>query len=148
MVFSVRLGRMSSGARIRGVLALLVGLPVTVFYGVVPSILIPYLLSNGGPSSWNDTALLVACAVGMASLLGFWTWVFARRPMRRSTRAFVIVSLVGGLCLTLAIVLRSEDPTYTAVGSAGLAVGLAICMWLLIPSLPFNPDGKGESITK
>lgn len=148
MVFSVRLRGISPGARIRGVLALLVGLPVTIFYGVVPSILIAYLLSNGGPSSWNDTALLVACVVGLASLLGFWTWVFARRPMRCGTRVFVIVSLVGGLCLILAIVLRSEDPTYTAIGSAGLAVGLAICMWLLVPSLPFNPDGKRKSNTK
>jgi hypothetical protein len=161
--------RLSQRAITKGTIALLLGLPVTVF--LLPAVC--YLLYSGVLLLWGATrepwTTNLAGALfwfswalgGILGLTGFWLWMFSTPDASRIYRFITAVFVLAGVCSAAPLVpagiglgfsdqARGEYVLSTAVIAVlstaviGLAcvAGVVICLWLVAPGFPCNPDAR------
>jgi len=124
---------------IRGVVAVVVGLPGTLIMGNAAlfaagmgAFSFPLALSQAvdphlriGAAADTAGAGLLMFFWGLAGLAGvgaFWTWVFSRRPMSRSRRIALTVSIALGIAAVLPITLVGPE-LYMWIGALGSVTG-------------------------
>ena len=137
---------LSRGAKIRTALAVVVGIPGTVFF--VPLLSVPLLTGALSLAEWHtrqEGLLFLLWGLGGAiGLVGFWTWVFSRPPMSRRRRLLLTSAILAGICAVVPVTLGA-NVYVSSLAVLGIVVGLVICLWLVLPNSPLNPDARDMS---
>jgi hypothetical protein len=141
--------RISRRVVTKTVIALLVGIPGTVLY--LPLVLFVVYLGGlsaadqlYGPLEIAKSGLLVLWGLaGFLGLAGFWYWVFLRPDTSRRRRLVAAACVFAGVCAVVPLLLGASW-VYAGVAAAGCLVGIVVCLWLVLPNLPLNPDARQE----
>jgi hypothetical protein len=91
----------------------------------------------GAPARGALLALIWSGA-GLAGLMGFWAWVFLRRGAGRRQRLAIAACVAAGMCAVVPFALGGL--WLGGLALIGLASGATICVWLVAPRAPLNPD--------
>ena len=137
---------LSRGAKVRTAIAVVVGIPGTVFF--TPLLAVPLLAGALGLSDWQGVPhgllFLTWGLAGVAGLIGFWTWVFSRPPLSKRRRLLVGLAVLAGVCAVVPVTLGS-NVYVSSLAVLGVVAGLAICSWLVLPNSPLNPDARATA---
>jgi hypothetical protein len=138
----------SRPAIVKAAIAVLVGVPATLF--LLPPVL--YLICLGALSLWdkahgrsgdvvNPGVMLLWAFSGLAGLGGFWFWVLSRPAASMRRRIITAVCVLIGVQAAAPLALAELSLLSWIVGLA-CAFGIVICLWLIIPRFPLNPDAR------
>ena len=137
---------LSRGAKIKTAIAVVVGIPGTVFF--TPLLAIPLLTGALSLSDWQSVQqgllLFLWGLAGAVGLVGFWFWVFTRPPITQRRRVLLTISVLAGVSAVSPITLGG-NVYVSSLAMVGVVVGLIICLWLVLPNSPLNPDARDTS---
>ena len=137
---------LSRGAKVKAALAVVVGIPGTVFF--TPLLAVPLLtgaLSLSGSHAAQTGLLFLLWGLGGAiGLVGFWVWVFTRPPISQRRRVLLIASILAGMCAVFPVTLGA-NVYVSSLAVLSIGVGLLVCLWLVLPNSPLNPDARDMS---
>lgn len=138
----------SSRLIVKGFLAVLVGLPITLvvgfwatvalFTGIASISEVPGVRNIGG-----GVAIIAWAGSGLLGLTGFWMWIFMPRSAGRMRRVINAVFIIGGIAAA-SVLAMSEEPVLTTFAIVGIVTGLIVVAWCLKPELRGNPDNMGD----
>jgi hypothetical protein len=129
---------------IKGTIAVLFGLPGTLLF--VPVIALGIftggMLLVEGSNLFGSAVTLGWGLAGLVGLAGFWAWVFLRDNPSAKGRIGIAACIFSGICAVVPFI--SGDGIFSFLAVLGSVAGLIICLWLLVPKLPLNPDSRKE----
>jgi hypothetical protein len=131
---------LSRSLKARTALAVCLGIPVTLLYGALISVVLVVVAASESPFL-RQSLYVMWCLAGFGGLAGFWTWVFAARPIALPKR-LAITSLVCGGEIAAYVVVVGYDGNLPqrALVVTSMVVGIVICLWFWVPNFPLNPD--------
>jgi hypothetical protein len=137
---------LTRGAKVKAAIAVVVGIPGTVLF--TPLLSVPLLtgaLSLSDSQSAQQGLLFFLWGLsGAIGLVGFWVWVFTRPPISQRRRVLLIVSILAGMCAVFPVTLGA-NLYVSSLAMLGIVVGLVVCLWLVLPNSPLNPDARDMS---
>ena len=139
-----------SRRRVIGVVAFLVGLPVTLLVGLPAIALLVDSLSNvasvllaifrgelSSPSWTREFFPLIASAAGILGLVGFWLWFFSNAPPASRKRAFLTI-LVGCGVLATTVPLLVSPIGFAVLAAIGGITGIGVIIEMWLPNSSFE----------
>jgi hypothetical protein len=129
---------------VRGLIAILVGLPGTFFMGYA-ALFVAGIGAFSVPFAWSQAVdpnlrieaaaqtagygllMFVWGAAGLVGIAAFWSWVFLRRPISNGRRIALTVAIVAGIAAVLPITLVGPS-VYTWIGALGCITGTLLIL--------------------
>ena len=134
------------GAKVKAAIAVVVGIPGTIFF--TPLLAVPLLTGalslSDSQAAQQGLLFLLWGLCGAIGLVGFWVWVFTRPPISQRRRVLLIIAILAGVCAVFPVTLGA-NVYVSSLAMLGIAVGLVVCLWLVLPNSPLNPDARDMS---
>jgi hypothetical protein len=131
---------LSRSAKIRVLIAAFIGIPTTLLYGSVIGVVL-FLVHSTGQLRLKEFLFALWCLSGAGGLAGFWTWIFASRPMSKPIKLVISTLLICGECAAFFVVFGySENVPQRMLALVSMVTGILIACWIWLPNFPINPD--------